>query len=332
MPPTVGGVELRPLSPCELPRDVLGTLRPLPGLVKPSAASSTGVNARPLVWLALAQLAIGAAAIFARLALTATGPFAIGALRMSLAALPVVVIAAVRGRYRPIDAATEWRLAIAGVLLAVHYAAWFAALQHASVAVSTLLVCSSPIFIETWSVARTRTWRPLALASIALALAGVALVAGAPSRIDSPLGIGLSLCGAVAISGYMLLLKATDARYSTLAVIGRTYPIAAAFLAFAAWLAREPIPPATAGIAWSGILALAFVSQLFGNTILAASLRLLSVTFVATTILFEPVIAAVAAGFVFGERPTFATAAGALFILVALGLAIRTEPALTPAP
>ena len=48
-------------------------LRGWRGLVKPSAAG-VGVNARALGLLAMAQLAIGAAAIFARFALTAAGP------------------------------------------------------------------------------------------------------------------------------------------------------------------------------------------------------------------------------------------------------------------
>ncbi len=98
------------------------------------------------------------------------------------------------------------------------------------------------------------------------------------------------------------------------------------------WRARHGrpairIPPASASVAWAGILALAFISQLFGNTILVASVRRLSVTFVATTILLEPLIAAIAAAFVFGERPAPLTALGALLILAAIGLAIRAEPA-----
>jgi drug/metabolite transporter (DMT)-like permease len=48
-------------------------------------------------------------------------------------------------------------------------------------------------------------------------------------------------------------------------------------------------------------------------------------TFVATATLLEPVVAAIAAAFVFGERPAPFTAAGALLILAAIALAIRAE-------
>ena len=283
------------------------------------------VPARPLVWLALAQVAIGAAGIFARFALTATGPLAVGALRMAIAAAPVVIIALLRGRYARVDAPTERRLLTAGIVLGAHFALWFASLQHASVAVATLLVCSSPLFTETYAALRTRRVRPLALASIVLALAGVAVVAGVPSAVDTPLGIALALGGALAMAAYLLLVRASDPRYSTLAVVGRTYPVAAVVLAAGAALAGNGIPPPGAVAAWGGIAGLALVSQLLGHTALNAAVRSLSVTFVATTILVEPVIAAIGAALIFGERPAWYTAAGALLIFIAIGLAVRVE-------
>lgn len=289
------------------------------------------VNARPLLRLALAQLAIGAAGVFARLALAATGPLMVGALRMTVAGVIVAVLAARRHAYARYDTSTERRLLLCGGLLAAHFTAWFAALQHASVAVATLLVCATPLFTETWAVIRTRTWRPLAVASIGIGLCGVTIVAGTPSRLDSPLGIALALCGALAMSAYLLLVRASDERYGTLAVVGRTYPVAAIVLGLGALAVRDPLPPPHAVAAWGGILALALLSQLLGHTALNAAVRSLSVTFVSTTTLAEPVIAAVAAALVFGERPAPLTIAGAALVLVAIGLAIRAEQALSGA-
>jgi drug/metabolite transporter (DMT)-like permease len=286
------------------------------------------VNARALGLLAGAQVAIGAAAIFARFALTAAGPLSVSALRMAIAAVPVVAVAVLRGRYARFDAPTERRLALAGLALAVHFATWIASLQHAGVAVSTLLVCSTPVFTELWTLARTGRARPLVLASLVLAAAGVAIVAGVPSGRDTPLGIALALCGAVAMAAYLLLVRASDARYTTLAVVGRTYPIAALALACAALVCRDGFPNLAARGAWAGILALAFVSQLFGHTAINAAVRVLSATLVAMTVLLEPVVAAVAAAFVFGERPAPFTAAGALLVFAAIALALRAE---TPA-
>ena len=59
-----------------------------------------------LLIVALAQLAIGAAAVFARFALVSGGALAISWARLSLAALVVVAVAAGRGALRPIDRAS----------------------------------------------------------------------------------------------------------------------------------------------------------------------------------------------------------------------------------
>jgi drug/metabolite transporter (DMT)-like permease len=97
-------------------------------------------------------------------------------------------------------------------------------------------------------------------------------------------------------------------------------------LAAGALASGGSIPAPQQTVAWGGILGMALVSQLFGHTALNAAVRSLSVTFVATTTLLEPVIAAVAAALVFGEHPAPLTAIGALLILIAIGLAIRAEP------
>jgi drug/metabolite transporter (DMT)-like permease len=276
--------------------------------------------------LGVAQLAIGAAAIFARFALTAAGPLSASALRLGIASLPIVAVALARGAYARYDRATERRLLAASVALAAHFGLWLASLQHASVAVATLLVCTTPIFAEAWETLRTRRWRPLAAAGILAAMLGVTIVAGVPSARDTPLGIGLALAGAVAFAAYLVLVRASDARYSTLAVVARTYPPATLLLLAAALAVRDPFPPLAAHAAWGGILAMALGSQLFGHSAVNAAVRSLSATLVGMTILLEPVIAAVAAAFVFGERLTPATGAGALVILAGIGLAVRAEP------
>jgi drug/metabolite transporter (DMT)-like permease len=275
--------------------------------------------------LACAQIAIGAAAIFARFALAGGGPIAVSALRLVIAGVPLAALAVRRGAYRRYDAATERRLGWAGVALALHFACWIASLRFASVAVSTLLVCTTPIWTEAFAVVRSRRIRLGVLASIACALAGVAIVIGAPQRNETPLGIGLALAGAVAIAVYLLLVRASDSRYGTLAVVARTYPAAAVALTVATVVLRDPIPPLRDAPAWGGILAMALVSQLFGHTALNAAVRRLSATLVATVTLIEPVIAGILAAIVFGERLAPRTLAGAAVVLGAIALALRVE-------
>jgi drug/metabolite transporter (DMT)-like permease len=283
------------------------------------------VNARTITLLAAAQLAIGAAAIFARFALADGGPIAVSALRLLIASVPLAVVAAFRGAFRLRLWPTERRLAIAGLMLALHFALWIASLNYASVAVSTLLVCTTPIFTEVYAIARARRIRGDVLASIVLAFIGVAIVIGAPAKAETPLGIMLALGGSLAIAVYLILVRGTDARYNTLAVVGRTYPIAAIILLAATLLLHDRIPPAHATSAWAGILAMALLSQLFGHTALNAAVRTLSATLVATVTLIEPAIAAGLAALIFHERLAPATLAGSFVVLAAIALALRAE-------
>lgn len=263
--------------------------------------------------------------MFARFALVSGGPLAVSAARLTLAAVPLLAVAALRGRLRLIDTAMERRLALAGLLLAVHFATWIASLNFASVAISTLLVCSTPVWTEAYAVLRRRRVDPYAAASILGALAGVAIVVGAPDRANTPLGIALALAGAVAIAAYLLVVRGIDARYDTLAVTSRTYAYAAALLITASLVARDPLPPLGDARAWGGIVAMALFSQLFGHTALNAAVRVLSATFVSTMTLLEPVIAAVLAAWLFAERLGATTGIGAAVILTAIGLAVRGE-------
>ena len=180
-----------------------------------------------LLIVALAQLAIGAAAVFARFALVSGGALAISFARLSLAALVVVAVAAGRGALRPIDRASEARLFAAGLLLALHFATWISSLRFASVAISTLLVCTTPVWAELAAVIRRRRFDGQAAASIAVALAGVAIVVGAPGPANQPIGIALALIGAVAFAAYLIAVRGTDVRHGTLAITSRTYTYAA---------------------------------------------------------------------------------------------------------
>jgi drug/metabolite transporter (DMT)-like permease len=278
---------------------------------------------RALLLVALAQLAIGAAAVFARFALVSSGPLAVSAARLTLAAIPILLVAALRGRLRAIDMPTERRLVLAGVLLALHFATWIGSLDFASVAISTLLVCTTPVWTEVYTVLRRRRVDPYVAASVLGALAGVAIVVGVPDRANTPLGIALALAGAVSIGAYLLVVRATDSRYDTLAVTSRTYAYAAVLLIAASVFAHDHLPPAGDVRAWGGIVAMALLSQLFGHTALNAAVRVLSATFVSTITLLEPVIAAVLAAWLFAERLGPATAVGAVVILGAIAIASR---------
>lgn len=261
----------------------------------------------------------------ARYALAGGGPLGVSFARLTLAAIPVLLAAALRGKLRALDGPTERRLLLAGALLALHFATWIGSLNHASVAIATLLVCTTPIWTELYVVLRRRRVDALAAASVLGALAGVAIVVGVPDRANAPLGIALALVGGIVFGAYLLLVRASDPRYGTLAVTARTYAYAAVCLGIATALAHDRVPPPHDLGPWAAIAAMALFSQIFGHTALNSAVRVLSATFVSTVTLFEPVIAAALAAWLFGERLGWPTAVGAAVILGSIALAARAS-------
>jgi drug/metabolite transporter (DMT)-like permease len=290
----------------------------------------------PALRLLCAQLAIGAAAIFARFALAGAGPVAVSALRLAIAAIVAIVVA--RG-FAPLSKRREIAFAIAGLALAAHFAAWIGSLLYTSVAISTLLVTTTPLWTELYDVVRDR--RPPAprfVVTLVCALAGVALIALAHAARPAPvpdralLGDVLALLGSVAIGAYLLIVRDASAgtpRVSTRRIVSRTYAWAAVALVAASAVSHQGPPPLGAGLAWFGVLAMALVSQLLGHTALNASLRHFTPSVVALSTLLEPAIAAALAAIVFHESIGAQAACGAALVLAAVGVTLWPHVART---
>jgi len=296
--------------------------------------------------LGLGVLIVSTAALLIRFAIDAgAGPLAVAAGRLTIAALIVAPIALMmRGPELRRLQHRDWAIAaVAGAFLAAHFATWFASLQYTSVASSVALVTTNPIWVGLLS------WLLLAeppsrrtVAGILTAVLGSALIIAAdlggaseaPGR--SPmLGNGLALAGAVAISGYFLVGRGLNRRMTLLAYVAIVYGTAAVAMnaiAIAGGQGLWTVPAA----AWLPIVAVALGPQLAGHTIINASLRHLSATFVALAILGEPVGSAVLAWLFLGE--TFAPLQLAGFATLLAGIVVAASgerssppPAVAPA-
>jgi drug/metabolite transporter (DMT)-like permease len=305
-------------------------------------AKHTSSGPAPLIRYATlggAQLFVGAAAIFARLALGGAGPLAVACLRLGIAAAVVGALLLARGgeaRAR-LGARREALLALAGVALAIHFAGWIASLQFTSVAIATLLVCTSPIFTGIYDAIALR--RPpgvtlgLALLCGAAGLWLVVAAHGAPAPVAgrTVLGALLAIAGAAAMAAYLTLVRTIRRRLPTLAVVARTYTWAAIVLVPLALATHEKPPPPGAHAAWFGILAMALISQLLGHTAMNAALRWFTPTTIGFSTLFEPLIAAILAAIVFGEAIGGTALIGAALLFAAIALAIRDQAAVVQA-
>jgi drug/metabolite transporter (DMT)-like permease len=223
-------------------------------------------------------------------------------------------------------------LAAAGVALAAHFGTWIASLEYTSVAISTLLVATTPLWTALYDAIVLR--RPLTLPATAAYVAGGAGTAAIvgfnrtmpPVAGHSVLGACLALAGSIAIAAYFITVREVRGELSTRTIVTHTYAWAAVVLVAAAALAHQPPPAPSDAVAWGGILAMALVSQLLGHTALNASLRWFTPSAVSFSSLVEPIVAAMLALALFGEQIAPLAIAGGAIVLLSIAVVLREEP------
>lgn len=170
-------------------------------MTEPSPPSQTNLGAV----LALAVLAItwGAVPLLVR---NEVPPAQLVAMRVTLGGLFLVGVTLARGQLR-LPRTERWRLVTLGVLLAVHWVTFFAAIQLTTVATALAVVYLGPVLAAVLSgplLGERVGWR--AVAGLALALGGTLLVIR-PGAGATVAGIGMALFSAVLLAVLMIIGK-----------------------------------------------------------------------------------------------------------------------------
>ena len=287
----------------------------------------------PFLVLGIGLLAISFGAILARYAQGSGLPsLAIAALRLGLAAVIVTPVAWWQSRHvlRALNRRQVLLAAGAGFFLALHFATWISSLEYTSVASSTALVTTNPVWIglASFLLFGERTSR-LTLLGIAVSLSGSLLIFWSdsqqgPAGNHALLGNLLAVAGSWCFSAYLLLGRRLRAGMPLAAYVWLAYGVAAGFLVLACAGAGVPLVGYSIP-AYAAALGLALGPQLLGHTAYNWSLRYVSPTFVAVVTLGEPVGSSAFAWLLFGE--SFALWQGAGFVLLRAGiyLAARGE-------
>ncbi len=271
------------------------------------------------VGLVVAVAAISLGAPLARL--TDAAPLAVAAWRMVLAAAIVVPLAWARGGVAP-PRGRGGAVALAGLLLGLHFGLWIPSLWLTSVSASVVLVSTGPLWVLLASprllgvAIRRRN-----VASFALAIAGVAVIAGGDVALSprTLLGDVLALGGAVAVAGYLVVGKRLRGEIPLERYLAIVYGGAALTLAAAVALLRTPPWPAD-GRSWLCLLGLALVPTLTGHTLINWALAHLEAYRANLVTLLEPVLASVWAWALLGEAPPAHVIPGGALVLAALAM------------
>ncbi len=200
--------------------------------------SARAGRGRELALLALLALLWGSSYLFLKIAVTEIPPLTVIAIRVSIAALVLMTVLAVRGETLPRDIAT-WRMLFVQSFFtsigAWTILAWGA--QYVESSLASVLNSTSPIFVFfiTLIVTRHESVGLLRFIGACLGLAGVVLIVG----VDALQGFGQQVAGQLAAVAGALL-------YACAAIYGRRFthmsaPVIAAGTMVAATAVLAPV-------------------------------------------------------------------------------------------
>lgn len=292
-----------------------------------SSTRTLPVSARPgevvaFLALCLGAVAMGVSPVFVRIA--DVGPFASAFWRVTLA-VPVLAIWAVsEGGTRALLAAFRSKaIWLAGFFFAIDLFFWHLSILHTSIANATFLSSMAPIWVLLFSglfigekVGRRE------VGGVIVCILGGAVLLGGSYTLDSTRFIGdvYGIGTSFGFGTYFLAVRAARRQHGTGTVTFGATAVTALCLGVVAF-AFEPkiLPSSLAGAAT--LAALAYVSHIGGQGLLAFALGYLSAAFSSLVIFMEVIAAALLAFLVFGEAVGLSQAAGGLMILGGIWIA-----------
>ncbi|MGH2663662.1 MAG: DMT family transporter [Actinomycetota bacterium] len=288
---------------------------------------------RQLALLVLGVLAVSVSAPLIRLA--DAPPLAVAFYRNLFAAVLLLPLAAVRhgDELRSLGRRDLGLLAASGAFLALHFATWIPSVTLTTVAASTVLVTTQPV----WAAGGARLLfgeriRPAVGVGIGAALAGAVLISGADFILSARAFAGdlLALAGAVTAAGYLLIGSRLRRRLSLLTYTGVVYSVCAFLLLVAVLVAGVPL----AGYerrAWLLFALMALGPQILGHTVFNYLLRDLGATVIAVAVMGEPVLATALSLALFGEVPPLSVVLGGVVVLAGIYVSVTAQTRV-PAP
>ncbi|MCP4603100.1 MAG: DMT family transporter [Proteobacteria bacterium] len=207
-------------------------------------------------------------------------------------------------------------LVTAGLALAFHFFAWIAAVQLTNVANAAMFFSINPVITATagYLIFGERFNKRLLL-SIALGMAGVAVIAGGDFTFNRGhlLGDGAAVLCSVLFTVYFLLGKRLRQKLPTSAYVTSVYGIAAVFGVFTMLILDLPFVDYTPRT-WLCFSLMALVPTMIGHTSLNNALRYIEAGRISTATLSEPVLAGFVAYFAWDESITGCAAVGYVLI------------------
>ncbi len=213
---------------------------------------------------------------------------------------------------------------IAGVFLGLHFATWIPSLTLTTIAASTALVATQPIWAALIARATgvrisSRVW-----IGIAIAFSGVIVLTGVDLSVDPAhlWGDALALVGAVFSAAYVSVAERVRKTVDTSTTTFVLYAVSAVTILPLVFIFGQQLVGFDAQ-AWALILAVTLGAQLLGHSMMTRVLSSTSATVVSLAILFEMPGATLVAAIWLGQVPPLALLPAAGLILAGLVIVIK---------
>ena len=276
------------------------------------------IEKHPMIMIVVGVLGISLSSIFVKYSQAPSAVTAAWRLLWTVLLLTPVVLGKepVRRELRQTPKKLMWLSILSGLFLAIHFVLWFESLQHTSVASSTTIVCTEVVWVCLgFCLFLKGKLSGKAMLAIGITLFGSVLIALSDSGSGAGLyGDILSLLAAIAVAVYTLIGRVVREKLSTTVYTYMVYTACAAVLVITCIAQGSNL----FSYGWSAVivgLLLSVFSTILGHSIFSWCLKYFSPSFVSASKLCEPVVAAVFAGFLFGELPGWLQVTGGILIL-----------------
>jgi drug/metabolite transporter (DMT)-like permease len=270
---------------------------------------------RDLLSLSAALVAVSTSAILIRLCLSA--PTVIAWTRLIGAGAIFLGVAAVRGGLQM--QRRDWMVALVSAsFLALHFYFWIASLFMTTINSSAMLLSAQPLFalvLQPLVLAAPITRRNLI--SLAIGLAGVAVITGADRSVSALAGRGDVYAIISAAMAACYLIAGSWRRAPLIGYLGVMYMLAGLMLFVAGMILGAPLLPSRP-VDWLWMALLVLVPTLIGHTLLNRAMHDFPAYVVNLSVLAEPILTAIFAWFVFRAVVSPSLWVGGALVIAAL--------------
>ena len=212
---------------------------------------------------------------------------------------------------------------LAGLALAAHFGTWMPSVQLGSIATSTALVATQPVWQGLIAAGQGRRPPAVVWVGIAFAVAGAAWATGADLGVSGQAVLAdvLALLGGLFAAAYTALGERARTRLSTTTYTWICYGVCALVLLVVCVAVRAPLAGYDAKT-WAAILAIVAGAQLLGHSMFSYALHRISATTVSVLILLETPGAALLAWLWLGQTPRAEALPGIGLLLVGVAVVV----------